>query len=101
MCSNKNRHSRTYQKGLGQRPCRFGAPWPSVNHPAIIRPLDGEDIPKMNYHRETYGQIQMFLKEMKPEECNITFEAFLWKLGITQHAHILTLLSSLQKTKVF
>ena len=98
----KHHHSKTcYKKFRGKKVCRVGAPWPPMTHTVILRPLN-EDDDELNTteYKIIYDQIQITLRNMKPEESNITFDDFLQKLGITEEVYILALQSSIHKSKV-
>ena len=99
----KHHHSKTcYKKIKGKKVCRFGAPWPSMRHTVILRPLNAENEPEMlQEYKNIHDQMQEILAKMKPEDSNITFENLLSKLGTTEEVYILAICSSLQKPKVF
>ena len=95
-------HTKTcFKKVRGPKTCWFGAPWPPVSKTQILRPLDGEDLLHIEQYKTTYSQIQECLGKLGPNECNMTFDEFLTKLGISKTFYILAIQSYLDKPKVF
>ena len=56
-----------------------------------VRPLDGDDLLHVEQYKTTYAQIQGCLETLGPNECNMTFDEFLTKLGISETLYILAI----------
>ena len=85
----------------GQKICCFGAPWPPMRKPLILRQLDSEDLIQADQYENIYANVQALLQKLGPGPCDMTFEEFLAELGINESVYILAIQSSIHKPKVF
>lgn len=95
-------HAKTCKK-MGHQICGFNFPLPPMQRTMILTPLDDSDTlcpEKQRYIKETAEKIKTELDIMKFGE-DISFQAFLDKLGLTEENHLLALRRTLKRDTHF
>jgi len=95
-------HAKTCKK-MGHQICGFNFPLPPMQRTMILTPLDDSDTlcpEKQRYIKETAEKIKTELDIMKFGE-DISFQAFLDKLGLTEENHLLALRHTLKRDTLF
>ena len=93
-----HRHAKTCKKGGHKIICRFNFPLPPMPKSMILEPLKEShfDEDELNRIKKQWDKIKSLLDEMKYVE-DITFEAFLEKVELTESQYIETIRYSLKR----
>ena len=93
-----HRHAKTCKKGGHKIICRFNFPLPPMPKSMILEPLKEShfDEDELNRIKKQWDKIKSLLDEMKYGE-DITFEAFLEKVELTESQYIETIRYSLKR----
>ena len=93
-----HRHAKSCKK-QGHKICRFNFPLPPMPRTLILEPLLKTILEQdeLNQVKQNYDAIKCLLDEMKYGE-NITFEAFLDKLKLTEEQYLQAIRYSLKRS---
>ena len=93
-----HRHAKTCKKGGHETICRFNFPLPPMPKSMILEPLKEShfDEDELNRIKKQWDKIKSLLDEMKYGE-DITFQAFLEKVELTESQYIETIRYSLKR----
>ena len=95
-----HRHSHTCRKKK-RKQCHFGFPKPPMRQTHILEPLETDmDQSEVKIHKKNWTKIQTHLKDMITDE-DVTYDAFLNDMGMTEDQYVLAIKSSITSATVF